>query len=151
MQIIATAGGYTATDFGHKGRNLGFSYGSHEGQQRAGSFPCKFVNCDNLLDFHRSGRSHHQCTMTANRYKSHGFIKKQRFAACFLMAVFSATFGAPAASQNSITGTANVIDSDTIEIHGARIRLHAVDSIDSHQKCLLPNGKEWRCAVIPHF
>ncbi len=46
-----------------------------------------------------------------------------------------------------ISGTASVIDGDTIEIHGNRIRLHAIDAIESRQKCLLPNGTEWRCGT----
>jgi endonuclease YncB( thermonuclease family) len=40
-----------------------------------------------------------------------------------------------------------VIDGDTIEIHGSRIRLHAIDAIESRQKCLLANGTEWRCGT----
>lgn len=67
--------------------------------------------------------------------------------ACLLMAALCAPVGAQAASQGTITGTASVIDGDTIEIHGKRIRLHAIDAIESRQKCLLPNGKEWRCGT----
>ncbi|MDD8022674.1 MAG: thermonuclease family protein [Paracoccaceae bacterium] len=54
---------------------------------------------------------------------------------------------AQAASTSTITGTATVIDADTIDIHGARIRLQAVDAIESRQRCTLPNGKEWRCGT----
>ena len=49
------------------------------------------------------------------------------------------------ASSETITGTASVIDGDTIEIHGARIRLHAIDAIEGRQTCTLPDGKKWRC------
>jgi len=49
------------------------------------------------------------------------------------------------ANAASISGTASVIDGDTIEIHGNRIRLHAVDAIESRQRCLLPSGKAWNC------
>ncbi len=55
--------------------------------------------------------------------------------------------GAQAASQGTITGTASVIDGDTIEIHGERIKLHAIDAIESRQKCRLPGGREWRCGT----
>jgi endonuclease YncB( thermonuclease family) len=44
-----------------------------------------------------------------------------------------------------ISGIASVIDGDTIDIHGNRIRLHAIDAIESRQRCYLPNGKAWRC------
>jgi endonuclease YncB( thermonuclease family) len=56
------------------------------------------------------------------------------------MTTLCAPLGAQAASQGTITGTASVIDGDTIDIHGSRIRLHAIDAIESRQKCLLPNG-----------
>lgn len=49
------------------------------------------------------------------------------------------------ASADSIVGRASVIDGDTIEIHGKRIRLQAIDAIESRQRCILPSGKEWRC------
>ncbi|MDX2412010.1 MAG: thermonuclease family protein [Woeseiaceae bacterium] len=83
--------------------------------------------------------------MKSKRFKSKGIFPEFRLAACPFMAVVGVTFGAPAFSQNSITGIVSVIDGDTIEIHGERIRLHAVDAIESRQKCLLPGGKEWRC------
>ena len=67
--------------------------------------------------------------------------------ACLLTAAMCAPVGAQAASQGTISGTASVIDGDTIEIHAKRIRLHAIDAIESRQKCLLPNGEEWRCGT----
>lgn len=48
-------------------------------------------------------------------------------------------------SANTITGTASVIDADTLEIHGERIRLHAVDAPEAGQRCTLPDGSAWRC------
>ena len=38
-----------------------------------------------------------------------------------------------------------MIDGDTIDIHGQRIRLHAIDAIESRQRCKRANGTEWRC------
>lgn len=49
------------------------------------------------------------------------------------------------ANAASISGTASVIDGDTIEIHGNRIRFHAIDAIESRQRCLMPTGKVWNC------
>ena len=43
-----------------------------------------------------------------------------------------------------IAGTASVIDGDTIEIHGQRIRFHGIDAPESRQTCVA-GGEEWRC------
>ena len=51
-------------------------------------------------------------------------------------------FSAPA--QADITGTASVIDGDTIEIHGQRIRFHGIDAPESRQTCVA-GGEVWRC------
>ena len=40
------------------------------------------------------------------------------------------------ALAEDITGTASVIDGDTIDIHGTRIRLHGIDAPESRQTCL---------------
>lgn len=46
---------------------------------------------------------------------------------------------------DEISGVASVIDGDTIEIHGARIRLHGIDAPESSQTCRRKNNEEWRC------
>ena len=55
--------------------------------------------------------------------------------------------GAHAAKSETVTGTASVIKADRIDIHGSRIRLQAVDAIETRQRCVLPGGKEWRCGA----
>jgi endonuclease YncB( thermonuclease family) len=42
-------------------------------------------------------------------------------------------------------GQASVMDGDTLEMHGQRIRLHGIDAPEPPQSCHLPNGKPWRC------
>jgi endonuclease YncB( thermonuclease family) len=46
---------------------------------------------------------------------------------------------------SSVTGTASVIDGDTLDIHGERIRLVGVDAPESKQNCKSADGQLERC------
>lgn len=48
----------------------------------------------------------------------------------------------------STNGVATVIDGDTIEIHGTRIRLHGIDAPESAQTCLDAGEKTYRCGQL---
>ena len=54
-------------------------------------------------------------------------------------------------SAPTIQGTASVIDGDTIEIHGERIRLDAIDAPESSQLCIDAAGKRYRCGQKSAF
>jgi endonuclease YncB( thermonuclease family) len=50
-----------------------------------------------------------------------------------------------AASAGTIAGRATVIDGDTLEIHGERIRILDIDALESRQTCQGQDGAAWRC------
>ena len=53
----------------------------------------------------------------------------------------------PVASGEAVTGTASVIDADTLDIHSQRFRLVGVDAPESKQKCLDASGDLYRCGA----
>ena len=58
-----------------------------------------------------------------------------------MMIVVVSTIGM---AVDMIIGRASVIDGDTIEIHGHRIRLWGIDAPESCQTCP-KGGTDWRC------
>jgi endonuclease YncB( thermonuclease family) len=59
--------------------------------------------------------------------------------------LFAATTGS--ASAETLVGQASVIDGDTIEMHGTRIRLDGIDAPESAQPCIV-NGQNARCGLL---
>jgi endonuclease YncB( thermonuclease family) len=48
------------------------------------------------------------------------------------------------AAEQVAAGRVSVVDGDTLELHGQRIRLAAIDAPEARQSCLL-GGKPWPC------
>jgi endonuclease YncB( thermonuclease family) len=58
-------------------------------------------------------------------------------------------FASSAAHADTIAGRASIIDADTIEIHGERIRILDIDAPESDQPCMVLEGDvaldTWNC------
>ncbi|SDH59180.1 MULTISPECIES: thermonuclease family protein [Bradyrhizobium] len=52
------------------------------------------------------------------------------------------------ARADDVTGQASVIDGDTIEIHGTRVRLFGIDAPEHDQLCSNPHGDPYRCGQV---
>ena len=50
----------------------------------------------------------------------------------------------PITAKADVVGPARVVDGDTLEITGTKIRMHGIDAPESKQSCLA-NGKTYRC------
>ena len=46
-----------------------------------------------------------------------------------------------------VVGQPRIIDGDSLEISGERIRLHGIDAPEANQECSKKNGKEYRCGL----
>ena len=55
------------------------------------------------------------------------------------------------AQAEPIAGQTTVIDGDTIEIHGKRIRLNGIDAPESRQTCERADGSPYRCGKDAAF
>lgn len=70
--------------------------------------------------------------------------------ALFLAALGVLLLGGPVSSSEPLVGVASVIDGDTLEVHGQRIRLLGIDAPESRQTCT-KDGKPWRCGKDAAF
>lgn len=64
---------------------------------------------------------------------------------CFIAAALLAAVAGVAQAEPALSGRASVIDGDTIDIRGTRLRLHGIDAPESDQPCITRAGSQWRC------
>lgn len=79
------------------------------------------------------------------RYASSRILLFSTFVA--MLSIGAEVSSSSAAGADRIQGRASVIDGDTIEIHGERIRFNGIDAPESNQPCLNKNGKPYRCGA----
>ena len=70
-----------------------------------------------------------------------GPISRCAFVAAILLTASGAAW------SDSFIGQASVIDGDTLEIHGTRIRLWGVDAPESNQLCRGEDSEQYRCGA----
>ncbi len=68
-------------------------------------------------------------------------LSRKKIAALFLLA------STGAALPGDLTGQASIIDGDTLEIHGVRIRLWGIDAPESTQLCRGEDSLQYRCGA----
>jgi endonuclease YncB( thermonuclease family) len=70
------------------------------------------------------------------------------------IAAFAALIFATAAFANDLAGQASIIDGDTLEIHGTRVRLWGIDAPESRPRLPIDSGKvkfrRW-CSSFDHL
>lgn len=53
--------------------------------------------------------------------------------------------GARPAEAEELRGVARIVDGDTLELAGARVRLFGIDAPESNQRCRDARGRKWDC------
>ncbi|MGU3539214.1 thermonuclease family protein [Methylobacterium sp. A54F] len=66
--------------------------------------------------------------------------------ACLILAGLA--LAAPARAAEALAGPATVIDGDTIEVRGTRIRLYGIDAPEAAQTCESASGRRYRCGRL---
>ncbi|MDW6025900.1 thermonuclease family protein [Mesorhizobium sp. BAC0120] len=64
------------------------------------------------------------------------------------LTIVALTTTVPAVSADRVTGRASVIDGDTIEVAGQRIRFNGIDAPESWQLCNDAAGRKYQCGKV---
>jgi endonuclease YncB( thermonuclease family) len=71
----------------------------------------------------------------------------RRIILCMLLIAALILVSAPDVLADDLTGQASIIDGDTLEIHGTRIRLWGIDAPESSQLCRGDDSLQYRCGA----
>jgi endonuclease YncB( thermonuclease family) len=74
-----------------------------------------------------------------------GFVFNKLPTSFFVDALKADSFVNAVVATSAISGRASVVDGDTIEIRGERIRFHGIDAPESNQLCQDGKGDSYRC------
>lgn len=77
---------------------------------------------------------------------NHKIGRRTKILGAFMLA---ASFGLSSvchAFSTEVSGKAHVIDGDTLDVAGQRVRLHGIDAFEKHQQCQI-SGIAWPCGA----
>lgn len=66
---------------------------------------------------------------------------------CSLFVLIVALPLCAAAAPRQFGGVVRVIDGDTLDVGGARVRLHGIDAVEADQTCRPRQGPDWDCGT----
>lgn len=75
-------------------------------------------------------------------------MKGVRTRALVVSICLAVSAGTGSAGGANLVGRASVIDGDTIEIHGRRVRIAGIDAVESDQICWWVDRHPWRCGQL---
>lgn len=76
-------------------------------------------------------------------------IRTMRQNAVIFAAIWTSLFLSISANADQpLVGRASVIDADTIEVQGERVRLNGIDAPEGRQHCYDADGREYRCGQV---
>jgi endonuclease YncB( thermonuclease family) len=68
--------------------------------------------------------------------------------AAFVILIFWGQDAEASGVRALLRGTARVIDGDTLEVAGERVRLYGIDAPEKGQTCRGPRGRVWPCGRV---
>lgn len=79
------------------------------------------------------------------RWAALGCVMPPTAALLFLTALALPARAIPAASRSEVSGVATVVDGDTLDVAGQRVRLEGIDAPETAQTCRRRAGETWAC------